>query len=222
MTLPGGTLFAGDSITVGLPAFVQVDAPRVTVAKEGQGTAALLAMVRAEEAKGTLDGVKNMVVLGGTNDIGSSLDPSAIVGNLQAVWKIGKAHGLRVFALTIPPARGYTGWNGRDDAVDARRRTVNASIRASTVPDAVIDLDTLLGTSPDTGRLAPSADSGDHLHPRKDVMGTALTAALAAQVPNAAPSGTASSVTGLTAGKVVAGGGIGYGLYRLGKWWLGR
>ena len=230
MTILGNTLFAGDSITVGLKPFVDVAGEKIEVAKGGQSSAALLAMIRAEETKGTLARVKNMIVLAGTNDIGSSLAPQAIFGNLQAIYRIGRDHQIRVIALTIPPAKGYAGWKGRDDEVDARRRLVNGLIMTSTLPDQVVDLDKIMQSSPGSGKLAPLFDSGDHLHPRKDKMGEALNLVVATTAQkerdNSSPNAPSpprqnfsDSITVKNAALVTA---AGVGIWRGLKWWRDR
>ncbi len=55
-------------------------------------------------------------------------------------------------------------------------------------------------------------------------MGAALTAALVSGGPalSTPVQGAAAAGGGLTVTNVAVGGGIGYGLYRLGKWWWGR
>jgi lysophospholipase L1-like esterase len=234
VSLVGATLFAGDSITVGYAPLASVQGEKILTAKGGISSAAVLALVRAEETRGTLARVKTMIVLAGTNDIGSTLDPAAIFGNLQAIWKIGKAHGIRVIALTIPPARGYTGWNGRDDAVDARRRAVNDKIKVSVLPDAIIDLDAMLGTTPDTGKLSPQFDGGDHLHPNFARMAQALDTKLtalpaAAPIPsgtNTAPAVPVTPAAGASSTKILVEsavvGGIAVGIWKGLKWWRGR
>ncbi len=179
MLLSGDTVFIGDSITVGLPPFVFVAGNKSDIAKVGAGTAQILSMVRTGESVRALDFQKNAVVLGGTNDIGAGLSAEAIFGNLAAIWKLCKAHGMRVVALTIPPAKGYSGFASNFQAINTKRKLVNAMILSSPLADSKIDLDAMLGDASDPDKLAARFDSGDHLHPNKAAMGGALTAELA-------------------------------------------
>ena len=134
--LSGNTLFVGDSITVGLSPFVEVDGRKDTVAKSGASTAQILNLLKLTES--ALDAKRNMVVLGGTNDIGGGLSADAIFGNLKAIWAIGKTRGLRIIALTIPPAKGYVGFAGNFEAINAKRKQVNSLILQS--GEATVDL----------------------------------------------------------------------------------
>lgn len=168
----GATVLAGDSITVGLAPFVTASGPKTTVAKSGFNSRSILGLLQDAESAGQLNNQRNLLALGGTNDIGGSLSADDIFNNLKAIWTVGKNHGMRVFAITIPPAIGYTGWNGRDIAVDNKRRAINALIKASTLPDRVFDSDAMMGDA--NGRLLPAFDSGDHLHPNKAKMGAAI------------------------------------------------
>jgi hypothetical protein len=126
-----------------------------------------------------------MVVLIGTNDIGSGRSAASIFKTVTDIWAMGKSRGLRVIALTVPPAKGYAGFASNFGAINACRKAINAAILASPIPDAVVDQDRLLGAPGDPDRLGPSFDSSDHLHPRKDAHGAALSIAL----PLAAPGG---------------------------------
>jgi len=182
--LQGDTLFAGDSMTVNLPPFVKVDGVKRMVAKGGIPASGnfvfpgLLQMLQASEGQAALAASKNMVVLIGTNDIASGRSAETIFKTITDIWALGKARGVRVIALTIPPAKGYSGFASNFDAINAKRKNINASILASGIPDAVIDQDKLLGSPGDPDRLASAFDGGDHLHPRKDAHGAALTTAL--------------------------------------------
>lgn len=180
MTLQGNTLFAGDSITVGLAPFVRVDGEKMTVAKGGQSSAQLLVMLRGPDAQAQLARAKNMVVLIGTNDIGGGTSIPTLVQTITSIWAVAKSRGIRLFAMTVPPVKGYTGF--RDfGAVNARRKLLNASLEnaaANHGVDTLIDLSALLADPADPDRLARNHDSGDHLHPRKDTMGALLTSVL--------------------------------------------
>jgi hypothetical protein len=220
MLLDGDTIFIGDSITVGLAPFVFVAGNKSDIAKVGADTAQILRMVRSAEDLRAFDFQKNAVVLGGTNDIGGGLSAEAIFGNLMAIWKVCKDHGLRVVALTVPPAKGYSGFASNFPAINAKRKQVNAMIMASPLADTKIDLDTLLGAPTDQDRLALGFDSGDHLHPIKLAMGGALTAELAkpsstSVTPQASISPAPAGPNTLLVGGAIAG--ASWGIFKLGR-----
>ncbi len=221
--LDGDTIFIGDSITVGLAPFVSVVGNKTDVAKVGADSAAILRMVRSAEDLHAFDGQKNAVVLGGTNDIGGGLSAEAIFGNLAAIWKVCKDHGLRVVALTVPPAKGYSGFASNFSAINAKRKLVNAMILSSPLADTKIDLDGLMGDPTDSDRLAARFDSGDHLHPNKQRMGEALTSELAKGSSAPAngmidPSGNVSGRgVGTNALAVGAVAGASWGIFKLGR-----
>ncbi len=226
--LSGNTVFVGDSITVGLPPFVQVDGTKTSIAKGGRSTAQILAASKAPEALPLLSAARNMVVLGGTNDIAGGLSPDAIFGNLTAIWQIAKDKGLRIVAITIPPVRGYAGFPN-PQAAEGKRQAVNAKIKASLVPDVVLDSDVLMGDGQAFPALLMKFDSGDHLHPRKDAMGAAMNtelakpAAAAATIPAITPgTGIPAKTGGITPTEVVVGGVVSWGLWRFArsKGWL--
>lgn len=174
--LQGNTIFAGDSITVGLKPFVKVNGDKREIAKGGQSATQLLTML---QAAGDLSTFQNMVVLIGTNDIASGRSAATIFKTINDIWGLAKTQGLRIFAMTIPPARNYVGFISDFENINTKRKTINALIKASSLPSQVVDLDVLLGSPGDTDKLAASFDSGDHIHPRKDSMGALLTPILA-------------------------------------------
>ncbi len=191
--LTGTTVFLGDSITIGLPPFVAVkDGARVELAIGGASSDRILRALRAAEADGRLSHARNLVTMAGTNDLASGFSVAATLRNLEAMWAIGHAHGLRVVALTVPPAKGAVDGAGRlifDAAALARRLQINAAILASPTPDRKVDLDAVMGDPSDHEKLAPQFDCAkcDHLHPRRDVMGAALTLELANDPPAPPP-----------------------------------
>lgn len=182
--LQGATIFAGDSITVGLKPFVQVNGDKREAAKGGQSAAQLLTMLQGSSA-GDLAACQNMVVLIGTNDIGGGRTTAQIVSTIRTIWALAKSRGLRVFAMTIPPAEGYVGF-ADFGAVNARRKAINAALGAAFAAgeaDGLIDLSVLLTDAAAPEKLAARFDSGDHLHPRKDALGAVLNTALASTGP---------------------------------------
>lgn len=176
--LTGNSIFAGDSITVGLAPFVQVQGSKKTIAKGGMPTAWLLGQVRKAADAGDLNGFHNFVVLIGTNDIGGPRSADSIASDIRAIWGIAKSKGLRVYAQTIPPVKGYTGF--KDYAsTNAKRVAINEALRRAAgagEADALVDLSSLMADPGDSERLAKPFDSGDHIHPRKDAHGKLLTA----------------------------------------------
>jgi len=189
MTLQGNTLFAGDSITVGLKPFVKVDGEKMEAAKGGQSSAQLLAMLKTPEAQAQLARAQNMVVLIGTNDIGGGASIPTLAQTIMDIWGLAKSRGIRVYAMTVPPVKGYTGF--RDfGAVNARRKALNVVLEkaaAAGAADHLIDLSALLADPADPDRLATKHDGGDHLHPRKDTMGALLSTALVSSAVSVRP-----------------------------------
>lgn len=174
--LRGATLFAGDSMTVGLAPFVQVDGVKSTVAASGRTADQLLEALKAFSDLGVS---KNVVVLAGANDIGGGQSAERIFATLTAIWNLAKAKGLRVYALTLPPVKGWSGFASNFDAIERKRQALNTLILASPVPDAILNMG-VMADPDDPQRLSVAFDSGDHLHPRKDAMGALLTRALEA------------------------------------------
>ncbi len=124
-------------------------------------------------------GVRAVVVLLGTNDIGfpgSPFAPTDAPVTLEALTSafrqfVEQAHarGVRVMAGTVPPFKNAlhgTPLEGHySPEKDATRQALNDWIRHSGVFDGVADFDRVLRDSTDPERLDPALDSGDHLHP---------------------------------------------------------
>lgn len=124
-------------------------------------------------------GVRSVIVLLGTNDIGWPGGPFAPGESLPAAEEITlglrqlveQAHlrGVRVVGATLAPfedALKGTPLEGHfSPRKDATRRAVNDWIRSSGVFDAVVDFDRLLRDPARPSRLRAEFDSGDHLHP---------------------------------------------------------
>jgi lysophospholipase L1-like esterase len=117
-------------------------------------------------------GVRWLVVLEGINDIGTRVSnrgsgekPASVEEILSAYQQIimrAHSHNLVVLGATILPYKGafYYSPDGEAD-----RRMINDWIRTRGHFDGVIDFDAAARDSQDASQLAPSADSGDHLHP---------------------------------------------------------
>jgi len=144
--------------------------------KDGMGRAGL---ERAGRDVFAQPGVRAVVVLLGTNDIGWPGGPFApgepavraeqlIQGFLQLI-EMAHAHNVRIMAGTIAPterALEGTPLEGHyAPAKDQVRQAVNRWIRESGAFDAVVDFDALLRDPAHPSRLEASMDSGDHLHP---------------------------------------------------------
>jgi len=144
--------------------------------KDGMGRAGL---ERAGRDVFAQPGVRAMIVLLGTNDIGWPGGPFApdepamraetVIQGLKQLVEMAHAHNVRIVAGTIPPnerALEGTPLEGHHSpAKDKVRQAVNRWIREGGAFDAVADFDALLRDPAQPSRLKASMDSGDHLHP---------------------------------------------------------
>jgi lysophospholipase L1-like esterase len=120
-------------------------------------------------------GVHTVIILEGINDLGLDRlkehpqeDHDALVNRLEMAMKgmVESAHqkGVCVLGGALTPYVG-SGYYHPGPRSEADRERLNAWIRMSGAFDDVIDFDKMLRDSAHPDRLAPDADSGDHLHP---------------------------------------------------------
>ena len=140
------------------------------VLSDGYGAAAL---ARLDRDVLRLDGLADVIVLEGINDIGfpgrqqfGAVQPDIrldeLIGGYRQIIARVHARGARAIGATLPPFAGafyYT------PAKDEMRQAVNRWIRTSGAYDAVIDFDALMRDPADPLKLRSDYDSGDHLHP---------------------------------------------------------
>jgi len=117
-------------------------------------------------------GVRWLIILEGINDLGAhgrtplrdEKIPTAqeLIAAYQQMILRAHTHHIRVFGATILP---YQGAGYFSSVGEADRQTINQWIRTSGAFDAVIDLDAATRDPQKPTQLAPTADSGDHLHP---------------------------------------------------------
>ena len=116
-------------------------------------------------------GVKWLIILEGTNDLGqaqSKEDANRIAKDLIAAYKqmIKKAHteNIKVYGGTITPfGESFYYADYREKA----RKKVNEWIRTSGQFDAVIDFDKAVRNPEKPSTIQPDLHSGDHLHPNE-------------------------------------------------------
>ncbi|MGA7884843.1 MAG: SGNH/GDSL hydrolase family protein [Acidobacteriaceae bacterium] len=142
------------------------------------------ALARFDRDVLALPGVKYVILLESINDIGALHDPNRPNYNLTAqdleqglTQLVARAHehGIKVFGATLTPYKGAVYYTDRGEQI---REAVNAWIRTSGVFDGVVDFDKATQNPADPLTYAPTADSGDHLHP-----GDAGYAAMANAIP---------------------------------------
>lgn len=123
------------------------------------------ALARLERDVFATPGVSALLVLEGTNDIGThAVDPSrvgALIAALQQVAARGHERGLKVYCGTLLPFSGAGYFSAEKEA---QRLALNAWIRASTCFDGVVDFDQVMRDPTHPQRLRTDYDSGDHLH----------------------------------------------------------
>ncbi|MCL2582689.1 MAG: SGNH/GDSL hydrolase family protein [Streptosporangiales bacterium] len=106
-------------------------------------------------------GVKDVIVLLGTNDIfrAHHATASAVIAGLKKLITRIHARHLRVFGGTIPPSSLFS------PSINQVREEVNHWIRTSRAFDGVEDFSRAVADPRDPARLRPRYDSGGHLHP---------------------------------------------------------
>lgn len=144
--------------------------------RDGMGSSALARLQR--DALGR-SGVRALIVMLGTNDIGWPGSPfapeeppmtvEAMVTGLRQLIAQAQAQNVRVIGATIPPNEGAlqgTPLEGHHSAAKEQvRLATNRWIRESGAFDAVLDFDAVLRDPALPARLQVALDSGDHLHP---------------------------------------------------------
>jgi len=144
--------------------------------KDGMGRAALERVGRDVLAQ---PGVRAMVVLLGTNDIGwpggafAPQEPAVraeeLIQGFRELIELAHAHNVRIMGATIAPnehaLEGTPLVGHHSPEKDKVRQRVNQWIRESGAFDAVVDFDALLRDPARPIRMQAAMDSGDHLHP---------------------------------------------------------
>jgi lysophospholipase L1-like esterase len=144
--------------------------------KDGMGRAALERVGRDVFSQ---PGVRAMVVMLGTNDIGwpggafAPQEPAVraeeVIQGFRQLIEMAHAHNVRIVCATIPPnehaLEGTALVGHHSPEKNEVRQTVNRWIRESGAFDAMVDFDALLRDSAHPIRMSSTMDSGDHLHP---------------------------------------------------------
>jgi lysophospholipase L1-like esterase len=144
--------------------------------RHGMGESAL---ARLERDVLQHPGVRAVIVMLGTNDIGwpggpfapheALPDASEITDGLRQLVEQTRLRGVRVVGATLTPfedALEGTPFEGHySPSKESTRQAVNEWIRHSGVFDAVVDFDRILRDDSRPTRLDAVFDSGDHLHP---------------------------------------------------------
>ncbi len=114
-------------------------------------------------------GVKFLVILEGTNDIGHLVKPPVAeitAHELETAFTqiVDRAHaaGIVIYGATIMPFAGAGYYSPKGEKI---REAVNQWIRTSGVFDAVIDLDRKMQDPQKPTQYLHQYDHGDHLHP---------------------------------------------------------
>lgn len=140
-------------------------------------------------------GVRYVIVLEGVNDLGGftrggekTADEHKdfvhhIIGSYEQIIARAHAAHIKVYGATILPYGG-SGYAHAPGASDADRQEINKWIREPGHFDAVIDFDKVTADPKQPDHMAPTFDSGDHLHPSAagyKVMGESIPTSLFAQ-----------------------------------------
>lgn len=118
-------------------------------------------------------GVHWILLLEGINDIGVAGAPPTtkddvsaqqIIDAMKAL--IARAHkrGIKIVRATLTPYGGMD-WPYHSEAGDAKRRAINAWIRAGRAFDGFVDFEQAVRDPKLPDRMLPANDCGDHIHP---------------------------------------------------------
>lgn len=109
-------------------------------------------------------GVRTVLLLEGTNDIGNAgATPRQVIAGLRKLTERAHEQGLRVVGATITPGGGCLCGHGTLRA-NRVRQVVNRWIRSTNTFDGVADFDAATRDQRHPRRLNPLYDRGDHLH----------------------------------------------------------
>ncbi|WJK35783.1 SGNH/GDSL hydrolase family protein [Solwaraspora sp. WMMA2065] len=135
---------------------------RLLAPRDGEPYWGVPALARLERDVYAQTGVRAVILLEGTNDIGYSAPAADIIAGYRQVIAQTRAQGLPILGGTVPPFGGsFLDTPERQEIW----RDVNRWIRTSGAFDGVIDFAAALADPADPTRLATAYDSGDHLHP---------------------------------------------------------
>lgn len=114
------------------------------------------------------DGVRDVILLEGINDIGHhgpEITAARIIQGMKHL--IARAHhaGLRIIGGTLTPFKDTTFAGYYSPAKEQTREAVNHWILTSGAFDGVVDFAKAIADPSDPTRIRPAYDSGDHLHP---------------------------------------------------------
>jgi lysophospholipase L1-like esterase len=125
------------------------------------------ALERIERDLLTHNGITDVIVFIGTNDIRREASAAEVIAGLETIAAKARARGMRVTGVTIiprhdvPPAGTNTGWNAAKTAI---RNQVNAWLRTKARFDHVIDFDQVV-RDPANADLIDPAYNCDGIHP---------------------------------------------------------
>jgi lysophospholipase L1-like esterase len=114
------------------------------------------------------EGVTDVIVFMGTNDIRRGASASQVIAGLEDVIKRVKARRWKTFGVTIiprhnvPPSANNSGWDGAKTAI---RNEVNQWIRTKAPFDGVIDFDKIVRSPTNADLIQPAFNCGDGIHP---------------------------------------------------------
>lgn len=117
-------------------------------------------------------GARWLVVFEGVNDIGTAdaVEPAqkevvdSLITAYDQIITRARAHGLRVYAATLPPFGGNCGYDDAGGLREQSRQAVNDWVRTSGRFDAVIDFDAVTRDPHHPRQLLANLDDGDRLH----------------------------------------------------------
>ena len=170
----GSTLFLGDSNTVGsfTENNIQVEGKRKTIAEVSKDASWLLTELKRYETELHQDKWpwKNMVVTIGVNGIGMGAEKDFDL--IKQIWEIGNRHGVKVYAGTLAPFKGYATFGADYEKDNETRKKINGMIREYQknhgIPDVIIPYDRLVADPTDPDKLAEEYESGKHDHIHMD------------------------------------------------------
>lgn len=161
----GDSITAGFGVTTSYPATLQTQlAGTWKIANQGlAGDTTTMMLVRwystiKRQAPGTL------VLLGGTNDLGTGVSAAATWANLLTMYLEARSLGMRLVPVTVLPRNGSGGWDGTKEA---QRQLLNAQILAWCSANGVTCVDAAADMDDGSGALKAAYRQADLLHPNQ-------------------------------------------------------